>query len=135
MSTKTVTPVVNQTQTETSKDKLTQVPVTITENEIATILYKTTESVLNLAFDLQDDYDNPSLFQKDALQDAAVMFLKAQCQRAIGKWDSIVNQATKLQKYSTMNRSQVEDALKIHPKCVTFYKAMQKAVEIKKTLK
>jgi len=128
---KAVTPVVNE-----SKAVLTETKVTIEEGkEVAAILYTTTSKAIELAFSLQDSYDNQSQFQRDALQDASVMFLKASCQRAIGQWDNLVTKMTKLQKYQAMTRVQVEDALKIHPKCAPFYKTMLKAVEIKKTVK
>lgn len=132
--TKVVNPVVNQINHEASK--LTEVKVTIEESkESAAILYKTTEQAISLAFGLQDSYDNASQFQRDALQDASVMFLKAQCQRAIGQWDNLVTKMTKLQKYQSMTRTQVEDALKIHPKCAPFYKTALKAVDIRKNLR
>ena len=127
---KTVTPVVSEV-----KANLTEVKVTIEENkEVAAILYLTTDKVLELAFSLQDSYENQSQFKRDALQDASVMFLKASCQKAIGQWDNLVTKMTKLQKYQSMTRTQVEDALKIHPKCSPFYKTMLKAVDVKKTI-
>lgn len=148
MSTVNVTPKATDTkvdQDNSKKDngnvssvapKLIQTTVTVVEGtETAAILFTNTEKVIALAFSLQDSYENASIFQKDALHDASVMFLKAQCQRCIATWDNAVTKASKMQKYQSMTRKQVEDALSIHPKVQVLYKTMLKAVAIKKDLK
>lgn len=129
-TTTTVTPVQPATPT------LTEVKVTVEEGkEIAQILYVNTSKVLDLAFSLQEAYENQSQFKRDALHDASIMFLKAQCQRAIGQWDNLVSKMTKVQKYSNMTRTQVESALKIHPKFKSYYDLATKAAQIKNGLK
>lgn len=128
---KTVTPVVNQEK----KDELVQTTVTvIKDKEIAAILYASTEKNITLAFSLQDAYENPSVYQKDALHDASIMFLKYSCQQTIQRWDSAVTKATKMQKYSAMGRPEIEKALSIHPKLKPLFDAMNKAVSIKRSL-
>lgn len=132
MTVATVTPVVS------TKDepKLIEVKVSIEESkEVAAILYTQTDKIIALAFTLQDSYENASQYRRDALHDASVMFLKAQCQRMIGQWDNLVSKMTKLQKYSAMPRPQIEAALKIHPKYKPFWEVCVKATGIKNTLK
>lgn len=131
VETKTVTPV-QPTPTST----LTEVKVTVEEGkETAQILYINTDKILALAFSLQEAYENESQFKRDALHDASIMFLKAQCQRAIGQWDNFVSKMTKVQKYSSMTRIQVESALKIHPKYKSMFDLAVKAAQIKNGLK
>lgn len=114
---------------------LTQVTVSIEEGkEVAQIIYLPTSKILSVAYSLQEGYENESVFTRDALHDASVMFLKASCQRVISHWDSFVNKATKMQKYSTMSRPQIEDALKIHPKYKGEWDMVVKATAIKKQL-
>lgn len=135
MATKTVVPVVEVSK-QVEASKLEEVKVTIeTGKEIAAILYSSTDKVINLAFELQDSYENQSQFRRDALHDASVMFLKAQCQRSIAQWDNLVSKMTKVQKYQAMTRQQIEEQLKIHPKFAPFYKVAQRAAQIKNTLK
>src|SRR4051812_18732426 len=99
---KVVTPVVSKKE---EASKLEEIKVTVESGkESAAILYVSTTKAIELAFTLQDSYDNPSQYQRDALQDASVMFLKAQCQRAIAQWDNLVTKMTKLQKYQSMTR-------------------------------
>lgn len=127
---KTVNPV------QLNAPKLEEVKVTIeTGKESAAILYVSTEKIISQAFELQDAYENPSQYQRDALHDAAVMFLKAQCQRSIATWDNLVSKMTKVQKYSAMTRQQIEDALKVHPKFAVYFKTAQKAVAVKNSLR
>lgn len=127
----TVNPVVS-TKPEV---KTTETKVTVAENESAAILYKSTEKIITLAFELQDSYENASAFQKDALHDASVMFLKAQCQRTIAQWDNLVSKMTKVQKYQAMTRQQIENELKTHPKFAPYYKTSVRANAIKASLK
>lgn len=122
-ATHTVTPVV-AVQPEKKNDK-----------GFVIALHDQTEKILTLSFDLQDSYENQTAYAKDALHDAAVMFLKAQCQRSIAQWDNLVSKMTKVQKYSAMNRQQIEDALKQHPKFSPFYKTAERASVIKASLK
>lgn len=127
-----VTPVVNNKPAE---DKLTEVKVTVIESkEIAAILHKSTDEIITLAFGLQDDYENISQYRRDSLQDAAVMFLKAECQRAIGRWDNLVTKMSKTPRYKTSTREQVETSLRDNPKCKPFWAIAQKAVAIRKQL-
>lgn len=133
MSTATVQAV---TPVQQKEQKLTEVKVSIeTGKENAAILYEATTKVIAQAFDLQDSYENPSQFQKDALHDASIMFLKAQCQRSIATWDNLVSKMTKVQKYQAMTRQQIEDQLKIHPKFQTYHKTAIKALAVKNSLK
>lgn len=147
MSTKTVSPVI---AVENKADKPVETvtinvpkpvagmivtPVTIVEEtEIAAILHKATDSVINLAFTLQEDYENASQYRKDALQDAAVMFLKAECSKAIARWDNLVSKMTKTPRYKTSTREQVEISLRDNPKFKPFYTVAVKAASIKKQL-
>lgn len=130
MATETINPVVSQKPDE----KLEKVTVTIADGEIAAILTSATEKVIKTAFELQDDYDNPSQYQRDALHDAAVMFLKAQCLRYIGQWDALVTKMSKVTKYRNVGRQKLEDTLKVHPKCKDFWNRAQKATLIKANL-
>lgn len=126
----TVTPVV----AVKPEVKTKEVKVTVGENEFAAILHNATEKLMITAFELQDSYENQSSFTKDALHDAAVMFLKAQCQRSISQWDNLVSKMTKVQKYSAMTRKQIEDDLKTHPKFAPYYKIAIRAAGIKNSL-
>ena len=127
----TVTPVEQK-----KDDKLIEVKVTVIEDkEQAAIVTMQTVSLIEQAYKLQSDYENPSMFQKDALHDAAAMFLRAQCAKHIQFWDNLVTRFSKTTKYRNMTRIAVEDALKIHPKTKDFWQTCQKAVVIKATLK
>jgi hypothetical protein len=129
---KTVTPL----QSENKESKLVQTTVTIEDGkETAVILMNQAVKNIELAYTLQTQYDNPSMYQKDAIQDGTLLFLKTQCQRAIGQWDNAVTKASKMQKYQSMGRPQVESALKIHPLFKPLWDVCQKAVAIKLTLK
>lgn len=124
-----VTPVVKP------EEKLSEVKVTIVESsEVAAILHKSTDSVIKLAFTLQEDYENESQYRRDALQDAAVMFLKAECSKAIARWDNLVSKMTKTPRYKTSTREQVEVSLRDNPKFKPFYSVAVKAATIKKQL-
>lgn len=132
MSTTTVNPVVNQKK----EDKLTEVKVTVIEGqEQAIIVNDSTVKVINLAFGLQDDYENESQYRRDSLQDAAVMFLKAECNRVIARWDNLVTKLSKTPKYKSVGRDKVEEAAKDNPKCKPFYNAAQRAITIRLQLK
>jgi hypothetical protein len=125
-----VTPVVKPVE-----DKLTEVKVTIVDGkESAVIIHNATESIIKLAFSLQDDYENESQYRRDSLQDAAVMFLKAECARAISRWDNLVTKMSKTPRYKTSTREQVEASLKDNPKCKPFWTIAQKAATIKKQI-
>lgn len=124
-----VTPVVK------ADEKLTEVKVNIvTETEIAAILHKSTDNVIKLAFSLQDDYENESQYRRDALQDAAVMFLKAECSKAISRWDNLVSKMTKTPRYKNSTREQTEISLRDNPKFKPFYNVAVKAATVKKQL-
>lgn len=126
---------VNADVTRKDAPVLTEVKTMIeADKEQVQIIYTPTAQLLQVAFSLQDQYENPSVFNRDALHDASVMFLKASCQRVISHWDAFVNKATKMQKYSTMSRPQIEDALKIHPKYKSEWDMVVKATAIKKQL-
>jgi hypothetical protein len=117
-------------------EKLAQTTVTVIENkETAVVVSNQAVKNIELAFTLQTQYDNASMYQKDVLHDGTLLFLKAQCQRAIGQWDNAVTKASKMQKYQSMGRPQVEAALKIHPLFKPLWDVCQKAVAIKLTLK
>jgi hypothetical protein len=120
--------------------KVEIVPVTIQpETESAAIIYKSTAEILEIAYKLQrgseDSYENPSQHQRDALQDASVMFLKYKCQQAISQWDQLITKLTKLTKYKNMGRPEIEKTAKANPKFAGMYTRMQEAVEIKSRLK
>lgn len=115
--------------------KLTPVTVSIeADKEQVQIIYTPTAKLLAIAFSLQDDYEHDSQFNRDAIHDASIMFLKAQCARVIQRWKSLVNKAMDMQKYSTMTKPQVEAALQIHPKYKNDWQRCAKAVAIKKQL-
>lgn len=129
MSTTTVNPVAVK---ETEVSKMEEVKVTIVkDSETAAILTISTTQAIKLAFSLQDSYDNESQFQRDALAEASVLFLKAQCQRAIGTWDNLVTKFSKTQRYRNMGREKIEQSLKDNPKTKPYWLNCQKAVAIK----
>ena len=116
--------------------KITEVKVTIeAEKESAQIVYLQTSKVLAIAFSLQSAEENESVFNRDALHDGSVLFLKSVCQRAIQQWDALVTKCTKLQKYALMTRAQTESALKINPKYKHMWDVCSKATAIKNQLK
>ena len=130
-SVKTVTPVVS----EKKEEKLEQVTVTVVaDKEVAAILLVDTDKAINLAYGLQDLYDNPSQYRRDALQEASTMFLRAQCARAIAQWDNMVTRFTKTPKYKNIGRVEVEQKLKDNPKTRPIWNIAAKAIEIKKNL-
>lgn len=129
----TVNSTLNQNDVQKEKEKTEQVPVTIVvDKESAAILRIETVKVISLAFSLQEQYDNASQYQKDALQDAAVMFLKSQCQRTIATWDNLVTRFGKTKKYENVGRLEIEKSLKDNPKTRPFWNAAEKAIAIKK---
>lgn len=131
MSTSTVTPTISLKDKET----LAEVKVSvIKEKEIAAVLYLETDKLMDLAFTLQDAYESKPEHRKDALQAAAVMFLKAECSRAIAKWDNLVTAASKTPRYASANREEIAKSLKDNLKAKPFWTIAQKAIEIKKQL-
>lgn len=131
-ATQTVNPVVSQQEVT---EKLTEVKVTVIEDkEIAAILHADTDKVISLAFSLQDTYENASQYRKDALQEASVMFLKAQCARTVAQWDNLVTRFSKTMKYRNVGRIVVEQKLKDNPKTRPIWNLAAKAIEIKKSL-
>lgn len=143
MASKTIVPVQSAVEVKQESEVKTGdntnieiVNVTIEKDkESAVILFLATSKVIEQAFKLQDDYENPSQFQRDALHDASIMFLKYRCQQAIQQWDNLVTKFSKTTKYKNMGRADVEERLRIHPKTVAYYKRMQQAVSIKSQLK
>lgn len=129
--TKTVVPVAQLAVEE----KLVEVKVTvIEEKEVAAILTVDTDKAITLAFGLQELYDNPSQYRRDALQEASVMFLKATCARTIAQWDNLVTRFSKTQKYKNVGRVEVEAKLKSNPKTRPIWNVAEKAINIKKSL-
>lgn len=129
--TKTVVPVAQLAVGE----KLVEVKVTvIEEKEVAAILTVDTDKAITLAFGLQELYDNPSQYRRDALQEASVMFLKATCARTIAQWDNLVTRFSKTQKYKNVGRVEVEAKLKSNPKTRPIWNVAEKAINIKKSL-
>ena len=116
--------------------KLTEVKVTLEpDKEFAQILYNSTADVLKIAFSLTENYENESVFKRDALHDGSVLFLKATCARCISQWDSLITKMSKLQKYSAMGRPAVDMALQIHPRYKDMWELCRKATLIKAQLK
>ena|ERR1700742_14532 len=136
VSVQTATEVKKETEVKNGdKTNIEIVPVTIeTGKEQAAILHLATTQVIEKAFKLQEDYENPSQFQRDALHDASIMFLKYRCQQAIQQWDNLVTKFSKTTKYRNLGRVEVEARLKIHPKTVSFFRRMQEATAIKNSL-
>jgi len=131
MSTSTVTPTVSLKDKET----LVEVKVSIIkEKEVAAILYLETDKLMDLAFTLQDAYESKPEHRKDALQAAAVMFLKTECARSIAKWDNLVTAASKTPRYADTPRPKIEESLKDNLKAKPFWTIAQKAIAIKKQL-
>jgi len=116
-------------------EKMEEVKVTIVvEKEIAAILTVDCDKAITAAFGLQELYDNPSQYRRDALQAASDMFLRAQCARAIAQWDNLVTRFSKTQKYKNIGRVEVESKLKDNPKTRPIWNVAEKATAIKARL-
>lgn len=125
----TVKPVASQ---ESAAEKLEKVTVTVAEGEVAAIISADAVKLITAAYGLQDDYDNESMFQRDALAHGALLFLKAEVQRAIGQWDNLVTKMSKTTRYrNRYTREQLDKFLRTHPKCKDIYKRAAMAATLK----
>lgn len=115
--------------------KLEKVTVTLTENESAAIISTDAVKVIATAFELQDDYDNASMFQRDALAAGAVLFLKAEIARAISQWDNLVTKMSKTTRFrNRYTREQLDKFLRTNPKCKELWKRAELAAKLKASL-
>lgn len=131
------TPVATVTPVKLSEPKLEEIKVTVEAGrELAAILLVETDAVLKTAWEITRDYDGTeSQFRKDAMQSGAVMFTKYLVQQHIQHWESLVNKASKMQRYADKGRPALEALLAQHPKYKAQHALYVKALVLKAALR
>jgi hypothetical protein len=130
MATVNVTPDVKATKKP--EPKLTEVKVSLHENESALIVNSEVELMISEAFAMQDDIENASKFTRAFIFDAVKARLAYNISATINQWESVLNKATRL--HPTQTREELAKELMVSKAARALCDKAQLAKEAKKKL-
>lgn len=109
-----------------------KVTTEIAENESVVVVKSEVSGLIDKMYNLQDDIENPSKFQRAVIFDAVLNFSKVYCAKLIGEWERVIDKAQKLR--PTMTREQVIEELLVSKKAQEMKRRATEAEALKKTL-
>ena len=109
-----------------------EVKTSVRESEDVVIVSDAVTERIGAAFDMQDDIENASKYQRAFLFDAVTAHLKVVCNKAVNDWTRLVDKYSKL--HPALTRTACESELLASKRAAAIQKRAVQAAAIGKTL-